>query len=56
MTEVEVDRETGLVQVKKMRTVHDCGTVIKSHGRGRELEGSIQMGLGYALSEQLIMD
>ncbi len=54
VAEVEVDRETGLVEVKKMWTAHDCGTVINPTGVEGQLEGSIHMGLGYALSEELV--
>ncbi len=56
VAEVEVDRETGLVEVKKMWTAHDCGTVINPKGVEGQLAGSIQMGLGYALSEQFVME
>jgi 4-hydroxybenzoyl-CoA reductase subunit alpha len=56
VAEVEVDRETGLVKVKKMWTAHDCGTVINPKGVEGQLCGSIQMGLGYALCEQFVMD
>ncbi|MCG6893640.1 MAG: xanthine dehydrogenase family protein molybdopterin-binding subunit [Desulfobacteraceae bacterium] len=53
VAEVEVDRETGIVSVKKMWTAHDCGTVINPMAVEGQLEGSIHMGLGYALSEEL---
>jgi len=56
VAEVAVDRETGLVEVKKMWTAHDCGTVINPKGVEGQLAGSIQMGLGYALSEQFVME
>ncbi|MFH0729574.1 MAG: xanthine dehydrogenase family protein molybdopterin-binding subunit [Pseudomonadota bacterium] len=56
VSEVEVDPETGVVEVKKFWTAHDCGTVINQKAVEGQLEGSIQMGLGYALSEQFIMD
>mgnify|MGYP005838440039 FL=1 len=56
VAEVEVDRETGLVEVKHMWTAHDCGTVINPRSVEGQLAGSIQMGLGYALSEQFVMD
>ena len=55
VAEVEVDQETGVVQVKKMYTAHDCGTVINPMAVEGQLEGSIHMGLGYALSEELVM-
>ncbi len=56
VAEVEVDKETGLVEVKHMWTAHDCGTVINPRSVEGQLAGSIQMGLGYALSEQFVMD
>jgi len=56
VAEVEVDRETGVVEVKRMWTAHDCGTVINPKGVDGQLAGSIQMGLGYALSEQFVME
>jgi 4-hydroxybenzoyl-CoA reductase subunit alpha len=56
VAEVEVDQETGIVGVKKFWTAHDCGTVVNPKAVEGQLEGSIQMGLGYALSEQFVMD
>ena len=56
VAEVEVDRETGLVDVKKVWTAHDCGTVINPVAVEGQAEGSIQMGLGYSLSEQFVME
>ncbi len=56
IAEIEVDKETGKVTVKNMWTAHDCGTVINPRSVEGQLAGSIQMGLGYALSEQMIMD
>jgi 4-hydroxybenzoyl-CoA reductase alpha subunit len=53
---VEVDKETGLVEVKQMWTAHDCGTVINPRSVEGQLAGSIQMGLGYTLCEELAMD
>jgi 4-hydroxybenzoyl-CoA reductase subunit alpha len=51
-----VDKETGGVEVKKIWTAHDCGTVIHPTSVEGQLEGSIHMGLGYALSEQFVME
>ncbi len=56
VAEVDVDRETGIVDVRRIWTVHDCGTVVNPQGVDGQLEGSIQMGLGYALSEDFVMD
>jgi CO/xanthine dehydrogenase Mo-binding subunit len=35
---------------------HDCGTVIKPRSVEGQLAGSVQMGLGYTLCEELVMD
>jgi len=39
-----------------MWTAHDCGTVINQKSVEGQLEGSLHMGLGYALCEELVMD
>ncbi|MDF1562432.1 MAG: xanthine dehydrogenase family protein molybdopterin-binding subunit [Deltaproteobacteria bacterium] len=54
VAEVEVDAETGLTEVKQMWTAHDCGTPINQMAVEGQLEGSIHMGLGYALCEELV--
>jgi len=56
IAEVEVDQETGQVKVKQMWTAHDSGTVINPRAVEGQLAGSIQMGLGYSLCEQFVMD
>jgi CO/xanthine dehydrogenase Mo-binding subunit len=56
VSEVEVDKDTGLVQVKKLWTAHDCGTVINRTSVEGQLQGSIHMGLGYTLSEQFTVE
>jgi len=55
VAEVSVDEETGVVKVNKIWTAHDCGTVINPKSVEGQLEGSIHMGLGYALSEELVV-
>jgi len=56
VADVSVDLETGMTTVKGMYTVHDCGTELNPMAVEGQLEGSIQMSLGYALSEELLMD
>lgn len=51
----KIDLETGAIEVKEMNTAHDCGTPINPMSVEGQLEGSVHMGLGYALSEQFIM-
>ncbi|HTL72634.1 MAG TPA: xanthine dehydrogenase family protein molybdopterin-binding subunit [bacterium] len=54
--EVEVDTETGLVTVKKMLGVHDCGLIIDTLTLESQINGGIIMGMGYALYEERVMD
>jgi len=56
VADVRVDLATGHVRVQGMTTVHDCGTEINPMAVEGQLEGSIQMSLGYALSEELITE
>jgi 4-hydroxybenzoyl-CoA reductase subunit alpha len=49
----KVDRETGQVEVKEVIAVHDCGQTINPLGARGQVEGSIQMGLGFGLCEDL---
>ena len=54
--EVEVDTETGLVTVKKVLGVHDCGLIINQLTLESQINGGIIMGMGYALYEERVMD
>jgi CO/xanthine dehydrogenase Mo-binding subunit/aerobic-type carbon monoxide dehydrogenase small subunit (CoxS/CutS family) len=53
---VAVDEETGEVEVLKVVAAHDAGRVINPQGVRGQLEGGIVMGIGYALSEGLILE
>lgn len=54
--EVEVDTETGQVKVLKFVAAHDIGRALNPMICEGQIEGSIPFGLGYALSEELIVD
>jgi xanthine dehydrogenase YagR molybdenum-binding subunit len=54
--EVEVDTETGLVTVKKIVGVHDCGLIVNKNTLESQINGGIIMGMGYALYEERVMD
>jgi len=56
IAEVEIDKDTGKVKVTSFVAVHDCGTAINPMRVEGQLEGSVQMGLGYALGEELYID
>jgi len=54
--EVEVDEETGQVKVLKATSVDDCGRALNPVAVEGQLEGSVHMGLGYALSEEVLFE
>jgi len=51
--EVEVDRNSGKIQVKNVVCAQDMGLVINPEGAKMQIEGCIMMGLGYTLSEEI---
>lgn len=51
--EVEVDRASGRVQVKRLVYVQDMGVVINPGGATTQMEGGLVMGLGQALTEEI---
>ena len=53
MAEVEVDKTTGHVQVKRVVIAMDMGLVVNPQGATIQAEGCINMGLGYALGEDI---
>ena len=56
MAEVEVDTETGIVKVRKMVAVQDCGLVIDVKTAESQCYGALIMGLSYSLFEEKVMD
>jgi isoquinoline 1-oxidoreductase len=53
MAEVEVDRSSGMIEVKRVVCAQDMGQVVNPQGAVIQMEGCITMGLGYALSEEV---
>src|SRR6266700_132582 len=56
MAEVEVDTDTGIVKVKKMVAVQDCGLVIDLKTAESQCYGALIMGISYSLFEEKVMD
>ena len=54
--EVEVDTETGQITVKKYVTAHDIGRAINPLLVEAQLEGSAIQGIGFALTEDFVID
>lgn len=51
MAEVDVDRNSGKIRVKRVVCAQDMGQVVNPAGATLQMEGCIAMGLGYALTE-----
>ncbi len=56
VVEVEVDMETGHITVEKMTDAHDCGLAINKTSVEGQMQGSLSMGLGEALYEEVKFD
>lgn len=54
VAEVEVDPETGQVKVVQLTGAHDGGTAINPMAVEGQLEGSMHMALGFALTEEVV--
>ena len=54
--EVEVDMGTGQVRVLKLVCAHDVGRVIHRPGVEGQIQGGAIFGLGYGLTEELLID
>ncbi len=53
MAEVAVDRASGRVRAQRVVCAQDEGVIVSPDGSRQQIEGSIMMGLGYALTEEI---
>jgi nicotinate dehydrogenase subunit B len=56
VAEVEVDKSTGQVNVKRFVLSHDCGLIINPDGLKNQIEGNIIQGVSRALMEEVKFD
>jgi len=56
IAEVTVDEETGQITVDRITDAHDCGRAINVTSVEGQMEGSVSMGLGEALFEEVKFD
>jgi len=56
VVEVAVDLETGKIVIEKMTDAHDCGRAINRTSVEGQMEGSLAMGMGEALFEEVKFD
>ena len=53
VVEVTVDEETGVVTVDKVWVAHDCGKALNRLSVEGQVQGSVWMGMGQAMSEEV---
>ena len=56
VAEVEVDKTSGKVAVKRFVLSHDCGLIINPDGLKNQIEGNIVQGVSRALMEEVKFD
>ena len=56
IAQVAVDPGIGVVTVERIVAVHDVGRIVNPLGASSQLEGGVIQGVGYALTEDLIVD
>jgi 4-hydroxybenzoyl-CoA reductase subunit alpha len=54
VAEVSVDQETGEVAVHKVWAAHDCGRALNPVSVEGQIIGSVWMGMGQALTEEMV--
>jgi 4-hydroxybenzoyl-CoA reductase subunit alpha len=54
VADVSVDVDTGQIHVNKIWVAHDCGRALNPLAVDGQVEGSVWMGLGQALQEEII--
>ena len=53
---LDVDEATGAVRVRRIVSAHDVGRALNPLAAEGQVHGGIHMGLGYALSERLVVE
>ncbi len=56
VADVEVNPESGEIQVHRFVTAHDVGTIINPITHQGQIEGGVVMGLGQAFMEEMVME
>ncbi len=56
VAEVEVDQDSGRVQVRRFAIGHDCGPISNPDGLRNQIEGGLLQGMSRALGEEITWD
>lgn len=54
--EVEVNRKSGAIRVKKVTVAHDCGLIVNPDGVRNQVEGGVIQGISRGLMEEVAFD
>ena len=54
--EIELDIETGKIEILEIYNIHDSGKILNHKIAEGQVQGGVSMGLGYALSEELLFN
>src|SRR5204863_7942288 len=53
---LDVEEATGAIRVRRVLSAHDVGRALNPAAAEGQIHGGIHMGLGYALSERLVVE
>jgi len=56
VAEVQVDKKTGIVQVKHIHIAHECGLIVNPDGLRNQIEGNVVQATSRALKEAVLLD
>ena len=56
VADIEVDKSSGKVAVKKITVAHDCGIIVNPDGLRNQIEGNVVQGASRALMEEVDFD
>jgi CO/xanthine dehydrogenase Mo-binding subunit len=56
VVEVEIDEETGEVDVRRITTSHNTGNILNPLTHQGQIDGAVMMGVGYGIMEQIMTD
>ncbi len=56
VAEIEVDKSSGKIAVKKIILAHDCGLIVNPDGLKNQIEGNVIQGVSRTLIEELRFD
>jgi len=56
VADIELDKSTGKVVVKKVTVAHDCGIIVNPDGLKNQIEGNVVQGTSRALLEEVNFD